>query len=91
MKLHGINPDNTNRVELDGNLRELIKKAIDDEKVSAEEVVYLLVRAAVETEDFLPKGHVLGNVVGAYALKYGASIDDMLEQLRTFKDGTGRG
>jgi hypothetical protein len=91
MKLNGINPNHTQRVELDGRLRALLKAAIDAEEVSVEEVVYLLVRTAVETEEFLPKGFVLGNVSGAYTLRYGMSIDDVLEQLQRFKDEMGRG
>ena len=92
MKLHGINPDNTKRVELDGILRAHIEKALSREEVSAEEIVFLLVRAAVECEGdgSLDKGFVMGSLVGAYTLR-GMPLEEVTAHLQSMFAGEKRG
>lgn len=87
MKVSGISADSAKRQAVDLFIREFLKKAIDNEDVTLEEVAFLLVRMAVELEDegHLQRGQVLGNIVGAYALR-GVDIDNVLEQLRKLKE-----
>jgi len=91
MKIHGINPDSTQRVAFDDRLRTAIKAALVSEEVSVEELVYLLVRLAIETDAKLGQGFVLGSVIGAYASQTGMSFEDVIQLVETIKEKQGHG
>lgn len=74
MKSGGINPDASARVQLDTRIRTLVRDALEGERVSVEEVIFLYTRLLVELSDAAPvapderMGFIVGHVVAALEL-----------------------